>query len=121
MGLLPLLHSADWRRDKWRVQLVAREELESVIGEPQSRLRATNDVVGILRNYIHGEGLSQTISDDREHATTDYLAGKLVIGGKDAERLVGAAAHHPGLEAALEADHAERVVSYWIECAKSGM
>src|SRR2546430_693191 len=53
-GLSGGRQNAGWRKERWRVQLLAaRGELEPVMGESQTRLRATNDVIGILRNYIH--------------------------------------------------------------------
>lgn len=60
--------------------LKARPELEPVIGRDDARLRATNDVIGLLRNYIHGEALTQQLSDDRQPGITDYMMGTVVIG-----------------------------------------
>jgi hypothetical protein len=94
---------AGWRKGPWREKrmLKARPELEPVIGRDDARLRATNDVIGLLRNYIHGEALTQLLSDDRQPGITDYLMGTVVIGGRDAERLREAATHLPGLETAV--------------------
>lgn len=72
-----------------------------MIEREDTRLRATSEVVGLLRNYIHGEALTQQLSDDRQPSITDYLMGKLVIDGHDAERLHAAAAHLPGVDDAV--------------------
>lgn len=50
--------------------LKARPELEPVIGRDDARLRATNDVIGLLRNYIHGEALTQQLNDDSQPGIT---------------------------------------------------
>lgn len=89
--------SRDWREKL----LKARPELTPVIRREDTRLRATSEIVGLLRNYIHGEALTQQLSDDRQPGVTDYLMGKLVIGGPDAERLHAAAAHLPGVDGAV--------------------
>jgi hypothetical protein len=74
--------AAGWRKDRWRRRMLkARPELEPVIARDDARLRATNDVIGLLRNYIHGEALSQQLSDDRLPGITDYLMGTIVMGG----------------------------------------
>ena len=80
--------AAGWRRQPWRGGrlLAARPELKAVVEREDTRLRATSDVVGLLRNYIHGEALTSQLSDDRQPSITDYLMGKLVIDGHDAER-----------------------------------
>jgi hypothetical protein len=105
--------AASWRNEDWRERkmLKARPELEPVIGREETRLRATGKVVGLLRNYIHGEALTQQLSDDHQPGVTDYLMGKLVIGGPDAERLHAAAAHLPGLEGAIAEEWPEGVAS----------
>ena len=105
--------AAGWRKPDWREKklLKARPELTSVIGSEATRLRASNDVIGLLRNYIHGEALTQQLSDDAEPHITDYLMGKLVVGGRDAERLRAAAAHLPGLADAVTEEWAEGVTS----------
>jgi hypothetical protein len=102
-----------WRKRDWRERkmLRARPELEPVIGREDTRLRAINEVVGLLRNYIHGEALTQQLSDDRQPGITDYLMGKLVIGGQDAERLHAAAAHLPGVDGAVAEEWPEGVAS----------
>jgi hypothetical protein len=50
-------HKRDWREKK---MLKARPKLEPVIGSDDARLRAANDVIGLLRNYIHGEALTSS-------------------------------------------------------------
>jgi hypothetical protein len=104
---------AGWRKRAWLESklLPARPELASVVGHKRSRLRAINDVIGLLRNYIHGEALSQELSSDDGPSTTDYMKGKLVVGGGDAERLRKAAAHLPGLEGAVTEEWPEGVAS----------
>jgi hypothetical protein len=105
--------AAGWRKGPWREKrmLKARPELEPVIGRDDARLRATNDVISLLRNYIHGEALTQQLSDDRQPGITDYLMGTVVIGGRDAERLREAATHLPGLETAVTEAWPEDVAS----------
>jgi hypothetical protein len=105
--------AAGWRKRDWREKrmLKARTELAPVIGHEDTRLRATTEVVGLLRNYIHGEALTQQLSDDRQPGITDYLMGKLVIGGQDGERLQAAAAHLPGLAGAVAEEWPEGVAS----------
>jgi hypothetical protein len=77
----------------------------------RARLRAISDVIGLLRNYIHGEALTHELSDEDEPGITDYLMGKLVIGGRDAERLHLAAAHLPGVETAVAQEWPAGVVA----------
>ena len=105
--------AAGWRKRDWREKkmLKARPELAPVIRHEDTRLMATNEVVGLLRNYIHGEALTQQLSDDRQPGITDYLMGKLVIGGQDAERLHAAAAHLPGVDGAVAGEWPEGVAS----------
>lgn len=92
-----------WRKRTWleRRLLPARPELAPVVGSPNSRLRATNDVIGLLRNYIHAEALTHKLSNQSQPGSTEYQMGKLVIGGADAERLYAAAAHLRGLDDAV--------------------
>lgn len=105
--------TAGWRKQRWREKtlLKARPELAPVIETEETRLRATNDIIGLLRNYIHGEALTQQLSDDDPPGITDYPMGKLVIGGRDAERLRAAASHLPGLDEAVIEEWPEDVVS----------
>jgi len=102
-----------WRkRDWWEKKLLkARPELAPVIADEDSRLRATNNIIGLLRNYIHGAALTQRLSDDREPGTTDYLMGKLVVSGPDAESLRSAAVHLPGLDGAVVDERQQGVAS----------
>lgn len=103
--------AAGWRRRKWLEKMLKEQPgLATVIGSDANRLRATSEVIGLLRNYIHGEALTQQLSDDHEPAISDYLMGKLVIGGQDAERFHAAAAHIPGLAAAVTREWPEGVV-----------
>jgi hypothetical protein len=104
---------AGWRKRAWRERklLKARPELAPVIGNENTRLRATNEVIGLLRNYIHGEGLTQQRSDDDQPGITEYLLGKLVIGGRDAKRLRDAAAYLPELDGAVAEEWPEGVAS----------
>jgi hypothetical protein len=112
-GLAGGREQAGWRRRAWRESklLQARPELASVIGRKHTRLRATNDVIGLLRNYIHGGPLTQELSSHNGPSTTDYMKGKLVVGERDAERLREAAAHLPGLEDAVTEEWPEGVAS----------
>ena len=105
--------AAGWRKPDWREKkmLKARPELEPVVEREETRLRATNEVIGLLRNYIHGEALTQQLSDDREPGITNYLMGKLVIGGRDAQRLQAAAPHLPGLDGAVADEWPDGVTS----------
>lgn len=82
-----------------------------MIGREDTLLRATNEVVGLLRNYIHGEALTQQLTLDHEPGVTDYSMGKLVIGGREAERLQVAAAHVPGMDDAVIQERPEGVAS----------
>lgn len=104
---------AGWRKAGWRDKnlLSARQELAPVVGSEDARLRAISDVIGLLRNYIHGEALTQEHSNEDEPGITDYLMGKLVIGGRDAERLHAAAAHLPGVETAVAQEWPAGVVA----------
>jgi hypothetical protein len=91
--------------------LKARPELEPVTTREDTRLRATNEIVGLLRNYIHGEALTQQLSDGSQPGITHYLMGTVVIGGRDAERLRAAATHLPGLDRAVADEWPEGVAS----------
>jgi hypothetical protein len=92
-----------WRKRNWREKklLKTRPELVPVIEREDTRLRATNDVIGLLRNYIHGEALTNQLSHNEAPGITDYLMGALMVDGHDAERLRAAANHLPGLEDAV--------------------
>ncbi len=102
-----------WRKRDWLENklLKACPELAPVIGPEDSRLRAINEIVGLLRNYIHGEALTQELSDVHHPGITDYLMGKLVIGGQDAERLQAAAAYLPGMDGAVAEEWPKGVAS----------
>jgi hypothetical protein len=104
---------AGWRKPDWREKklLKARPELATVVEREDARLRATTEVIGLLRNYIHDEGLTQQLSDDRRPGITDYQMGKLVIDGQAAQRLHAAAAHLPGTEDAVADEWPEDVAS----------
>ena len=55
--------SAGWRKRPWleKKLLKARPELATVVEREDARLRATNEIIGLLRNDIHGEGLTQQL------------------------------------------------------------
>lgn len=112
-GLSGRRDAAGWRKRGWRENrmLGARPELTSVIGEEDTRLRATNDVIGLLRNHIHGEALTQELSHEDQPGITDYLMGKLIVGGSDAQRLQAAANHLPGVESAITDEFPDGVIS----------
>ena len=101
-----------WRKRDWLEKMLkARPKLASVIESDETRLRATSEVVGLLRNYIHGEALTQRLSHDDQPGITDYLMGMLVVGGQDAERLRAAASHLPGVDDAVAEEPPEGVAS----------
>jgi hypothetical protein len=104
---------AGWRKPDWREKkmLKAQPELAPVIEREDTRLRAINEIIGLLRNYIHGEALTQQLSHDDQPGITNYLMGKLVIGGRDAERLHAVAAYLPGMDDAVADEWPKGVAS----------
>ena len=79
-----------WRSKDWRKQLAKKvPSLVDLLGTDGS-LAATATAVGLLRNYIHGEGLSQEFhfgDRDGKPLTIDFQAGALAIAPSDGERL----------------------------------
>ena len=85
---------ASWSRQKWRNQLIDKApELKSLLDPTSGPLVPCRTLVSELRNYIHGEALSQELhSGDREGPMTmDYGAGALAVPSNDGRRLQAAA------------------------------
>ena len=100
-GLRGSPRSANWSREEWREQLLsAAPELEHVL-DPAGRLVACRTLVSVLRNYIHGEALSQELHHgDLEGPTTmDYGMGAVAVAAGDGSRLLEAGANLGGAEA----------------------
>jgi hypothetical protein len=85
---------ASWRRPEWCAELLrAQPRLAGLIGAEGGRLAATAILVGVLRNYIHGEAPSQEFhqGDHGGPLTIDYGPGALAIAPDDGQRLISAA------------------------------
>jgi hypothetical protein len=101
-GLNGPLRSASWSRVKWREQLVAvTPELEHVLDPASGCLVACRTLVSVLRNYIHGEALSEELhrGDPDGPTTMDYGMGAVAVAAGDGCRLQEAAATLGGAEA----------------------
>ena len=92
-GLPGSIRAASWRREDWASALSASEPAFEPLVGATGTVRATADLVGILRNYIHGEALSQELqlTDDRGPLVMDYQPGALAVEPDDGWRLLAAA------------------------------
>jgi hypothetical protein len=86
------MRSAGFAREAWCARLSeAAPHLAGVIDPANSRLIACARAVGVLRNYVHGEDLSQEHHADASGLeTVDYGQGALVLQEPDAERVLAA-------------------------------
>ena len=79
-----------WRNKDWRKQLLTKEAALASLLAADGRLVATATVIGLLRNYIHGEALSQEFhfgDNEGKPLTIDFQAGALAVAPEDGERL----------------------------------
>jgi hypothetical protein len=83
---------AGFAREQWCASLrAAAPHLAGLTDPAGSLLTACARSVGVLRNYVHGEDLSQEQYDDGPGiGTVDYGKGALVLPEPDAERLLAA-------------------------------
>jgi hypothetical protein len=90
---------ANWSRPEWRNELIAMApELESLLDPTSGPLVPSRTLVSLLRNYIHGEALSQELFSGSEEGpvTMDYGIGALAVTAEDGRRLQVAAEVHGG-------------------------
>ena len=90
---------ANWSRPEWRNELIAMApELESLLDPTSGALVPSRTLVSLLRNYIHGEALSQELFSGSEEGpvTMDYGIGALAVTAEDGRRLQVAAEVHGG-------------------------
>jgi hypothetical protein len=82
-----------WRRENWTAALVKKEPVFASLVTPSGAVRAIADLVGVLRNYIHGEALSHEIhlNEDAGPEIIGYGPGALAVGPEDGSRLIAAA------------------------------
>lgn len=123
-GLSGARKSASWLRESWRVRLLAKApELTDHLDASKGSLLPCTTLVSVLRNYIHGEALSQELHrGDEGPEVIDYGAGALAVAPPDADRLIaatqvlsspaewGVAEQHDGVVLVLPASFLQRVV-----------
>lgn len=96
------LTSASWSRPKWRKELVAvAPELDDLLDPASGPVVACRTLVSVLRNYIHGEALTEELhsSDAEGPRTIDYGLGAVAVARDDGYRLQEAAARLGGADA----------------------
>jgi hypothetical protein len=95
------LTSASWSRRKWREELVAiAPELKDLLDPASGSLVACRTLVSVLRNYIHGEALTEESHSAAPEGPTmmDYGLGAVAVAPDDGRRLQEAAARLGGAQ-----------------------
>ena len=95
------VRSASWSSAKWRQELVAMApEFEGLADPNTGRLVQIRTLVSVLRNYIHGEALTEELHSGGSQGPTTmvYGLGALAVAPNDGRRLLTAASSLGGAE-----------------------